>query len=130
MNKINFEKIKNFTVTKEDLMKLLNVFLKRRRLFFIIFWGGILIYSFNTLYNKAYIDIQFVDSKFEKRFNVEAEISVLNRISENIDLRKANINRKIIPDYRDPFQFLVKEGGAVTEHNKEIEIKDIEPSGF
>lgn len=105
MRKIDIKKLKNIRMSKKGLFKLLNVALSYRRLLFIIFWGAILIYSFNILYKKVYIDIQFIDYSFVNGPRVNKEMNALNRISEDIEDRSEKMQSVKKNIYRDPFKY-------------------------
>jgi hypothetical protein len=105
MRKIDIKKLKNIRISKEGLSKILHAFLSYRRLLFIIFWGAILIYSFDILYKKVYIDIQFIDYGYVSSPRVNKEMNVLNRISEDIETRFAKRQNIKNNTYRDPFKY-------------------------
>lgn len=93
-----------------------------------MFWGAILIYSFNVLYKKAYIDIQFVSYDYNQYNGISKEIGILDRIADDIELRE--MKKKEVSDekYRDIFEF----GEGVSDINgegagglKEYDVNDV-----
>lgn len=116
MNKISLEKIKRFRFTKKEVQSLFGLLLSQRRFFFILFWGIVLVYSFNILYKKAYIDIQFISYDYGRYSGISKEKSVLGKITEDIDFRLSRQKEIEHMKYRDPFDFV---GGSSTPNNTE-----------
>jgi len=91
-------------LSEEKKKQIVAVIIKNGRLFLVIFIGSVAVYSFNVIYKKAYIDINFV------QFNpVTAKISSDNETLEDVikDIEARQDNLKVIDEkkYEDPFSF-------------------------
>lgn len=105
MNKIDIKAIKKLKLSKGDVSRIFLFVSDHRRLMFMIFWGMILVYSFEVLYKKVYIEIQFIDYSHTESAGVGREMTTLNKISEGIDARREIRLRAKDKTYRDPFKY-------------------------
>lgn len=94
-------------ITEERKNMLLNKLLDNSRLFFIMFTGAVLIYSFNMLFEKAYIELNYISypDSASSSINFYQESSTLGRIMEDIEERKDNLKAGNGKKYKDPFNF-------------------------
>jgi hypothetical protein len=106
MKKIDIKKLKSFRINKKVFLRFLGLIARYKRLIFIIFWGIILIYSFNILYKKVYIDIQFIGYDNIRYSSTGKEMSILGRISSDIESRHKKQQEIKDNFYRDPFKFI------------------------
>lgn len=80
--------------------------LKKRRLIFIMVFGVSLLYSFNLIYKKAYVDINFIDYPVEiENLTIGKEDVALTKIIEALDRREKNMENLQTKTYRNPFVF-------------------------
>jgi hypothetical protein len=94
----------NLKLNDEQKKAIFNKLLQHRRLFFLVFWGALLVYSFNLLYNKAYIDVNFANYEGSSDFiGTYREGSTLEKIMQNIEKRKTNLENNKSKIYKDPF---------------------------
>lgn len=78
--------------------------LQNRGLLFLVFWGALLVYSFNVVYNKAYIDVNYVNYEGSSDFiGTYREGSILEKIMQNIKKRETNLENNKDKTYKDPF---------------------------
>lgn len=94
----------NLKLSDEQKKAVFNKLLQSRGLFFLLFWGVLLVYSFNVLYNKAYIDVNFSNHEGSSDFvGAYREGSTLEKIMQNIEKRKINLEDNKNKTYKDPF---------------------------
>lgn len=85
---------------------LLMQILKKRRLIFITILGASLLFSFNLIYKKAYVDINFIDYPVEiENLTIGKEDVALTKIIEALDRREKNMENLQTKTYRNPFVF-------------------------
>ncbi len=107
----------NIKIDKEKIRVFYRKIFQNRGLFFVIFWGIILIYSFNIIYKKAYIEITFVEYPVYDGFlNINKETVTLRKITDNIEAREDVFENAKNQEYEDPFTF--------REENKKEDVSD------
>ena len=98
--KINFN--------KKDFKRILFKIIYFKRLLFIIFFGMLIIATFNIIYKYAFLDIEYVDYVEDDSFIItDGKINNinLNRVLKNINKDKEKIEVGINKEYKDPFSF-------------------------
>ena len=98
--KINFKKV--------DFKRILSKIICFKRLLFIIFFGMLIIATFNIVYKYAFLDIEYVDYVEDDSFIItDGKINNinLNRVLKNINKDKEKIEVGINKEYKDPFSF-------------------------
>jgi hypothetical protein len=111
-------------IDKEYVNGIFLLLLKKRGLLFVVFWGIILIYSFNIIYKKAYIDINFIAYPYYENFTaINKENITLRKITEDMDSRKENLKNIEKKTYRDPFNF--KSSGQDGENIDQSSVENV-----
>jgi len=98
--KINFD--------KKDFIKILTKCASCKRLLFIVFFGMLLIFTFDIVYKYAFLNIKYIDYVEDNNFVImDGKINNvnLNRVLRNIDEDKKKIQEGINKKYEDPFSF-------------------------
>ena len=93
---------------KKDFIKILAKCISCKRLFFIIFFGALLIFTVDIVYRYAFINIEYINYTKNNNFIItDGKINNvnLNRVLKNIDKNKKKIEEEIDKKYRDPFYF-------------------------
>ncbi len=115
--KINF--------SKEDFKGILSKIICCKRLLFIIFFGMLLIFTFDIVYKYALLDIKYIDYERDDSFLItDGKINNvnLNRVLKNIDKDRERIKTEINKEYKTPFSFDDPElPGEFNEDKKEDE---------
>jgi len=101
MRKIKFEFDKN------SVKKIFASFIKRRRLFFIIFFGALLIFTFDVIYKNVYFNINYIDYTETEDFEINGarKSIMLKKVIENINYREQLTQNEVSKKYRNPFDF-------------------------
>lgn len=79
-----------------------------KRLLFIIFFGILLIFTFDTVYKYAFININYINyTKGDDFIIIEGRINNanLNQVLRSVEERNDRIKNEIVKKYRDPFNF-------------------------
>lgn len=93
-------------ITDEQKRKYSAVLLKNRRLFFIIFLGAVSVYSFNIIFKKAYVEINYVQFPVESGAIGESKSkTTLGKIIKNIEDNQGDLAAIESKQYTDPFSF-------------------------
>lgn len=125
MNKVHLKiKAGDLKITEEQRRKYSAMLLKNRRLCFIIFLGAVSIYSFNIIFKKAYVEINYVQYPVES--GVMSEIkgkTTLGEIIKNIKENQSNLAAIESKQYIDPFSF---HENAPVEQEDIVEEKPVE----
>ncbi|MDD3190912.1 MAG: hypothetical protein PHI66_04470 [Candidatus Pacebacteria bacterium] len=106
---MNLKKIK---IDKSHLDDLTGKLLRNRRLIFIVVFGALLIYVFNFIYKKTYIETSFIEySICDDNILMSREGVTLKKITDDIEGRQSAIIAKSKKTFRDPFSFkeIIKE---------------------
>ena len=118
--KINFN--------KKDCKRILSRIICCKRLLFIIFFGTLLIFTFDIVYRYAFLNVEYVDYVEDDNFIItDGKINNinLNRVLKNIDKDREKIKIESSKEYEDPFNFrnseLLEEVGYEAEHINEEE---------
>jgi len=104
MKKINL-KIK---FKKKDFGRILSKVICYKRLLFIIFFGILLIFTFEIVYKYAFLNIRYIGYTESDSFiiaNGKINNVNLNRVLRNIDEDKEKIKIEIKKEYKNPFSF-------------------------
>lgn len=111
--KIDLKHIQISQAQKKGFLKLM---LRNMRLVFIVFLGAVSIYSFDVIFKKAYLEINYV------RYAVTSSVitaskskAQLEEVIANIEKRRQNIEQIESKQYQDPFVYRDGSGAAVQE---------------
>jgi len=100
---MNLKKIK---IEKCHLDDLSGKLLRNRRLIFIVVFGALLIYVFNFIYKKTYIETSFIEySVCNNNIVMGREGVTLKKITDDIEGRGNTITAKGEKTFRNPFGF-------------------------
>lgn len=98
--KINFN--------KKDFKRILFKIVCFKRLLFMVFFGALLIFTFNTIYKYTFLNIKYIDYAGDDSFIIIdgkiANVS-LSRILKNIEEDKKRVKIGISKEYKNPFEF-------------------------
>ena len=118
---------------KKNFKKILSRIFYCKRLFFIMFFGVLLIFTFDIVYKNAFLNVEYIDYTEDDNFIItDGKINNvnLNRVLKNIDKDKEKIRTKINKEYKDPFGFggseILGELDSETEYNNKNEDKDVD----
>lgn len=93
-------------VTREQRDQFCLKLFKSRRLFFLCVLGMAMVYAFNLLYNKAYVEINYVEYPTRvEAVNVRRENAALDEIMKKVEERARNLQLLAGKTYGDPFDF-------------------------
>lgn len=99
-------KLSDLKLTGEYKQKLVSLLIENLRLFFLIFLGAITIYSFNIIFKKAYVEINYIQYAEYKNALVDSKgKAMLEKITQHIEERKKNLENIGNKKYIDPFSF-------------------------
>jgi len=92
---------------KDSIKNVFKSFVKYKRLFFIIFFGALLIFTFDVIYKNVYFNINYIDYvELESFENSEIKKNIiLEKVIKNIDDRNRAAGKIIDKKYRDPFSY-------------------------
>lgn len=92
---------------QNSVRKILIATIKYKRLLFIIFFGALLIFTFNTIYKNAYFNINYIDYAEVENFEISEgrKNAMLKKVIENIDHRKQLTPDEKNENHRNPFDF-------------------------
>ena len=99
-------KLSDLKLTGEYKKKLVGLLIKNLRLFFLVFLGAITIYSFNIIFKKAYVEINYI--QYAEYRNALADTkgrTMLEKITQSIEERKKSLENVGDKHYIDPFSF-------------------------
>jgi hypothetical protein len=117
--------IPKINLNKKDIKRFLAKLLDYKRLFFIILFGMMLIFTVDIIYRYAFININYIDYTEESNFIVtDGKINSikLSRVLKNIGENNKKIKMEADKKYKDPFDF------GDTEDLDEIESENNESS--
>jgi hypothetical protein len=103
MDKLNLNL--RFKLDDEQKKKIVAKLVKNRRLFFILFLGGVTVYSFNVIFRKAYVEINYIQYPVQTNKLSSKESTMLDEIIRNIKEREAERGMVAEQKYADPFSF-------------------------
>ena len=117
ISKINFN--------EEDLKRILSKVICCKRLLFMIFFGALLVYTFNVVYKYVFLNIKYISYTEDDNFIItDGKINNinLNVVLRNTDKDKERIKAGIDKKYKTPFSFNDSElPGEFNEDEKEGE---------
>lgn len=93
-------------ITEEQKKKAVAVLFKNARLIFLVFLGVVTIYSFDVVFKKAYVDINYI--QYPVYTNALGDNSIqpkLEKILGIIEARKNNLSALEAKEYPDPFSY-------------------------
>jgi len=93
---------------KEYLKIILSKIIYYKRLLFIIFFGALLIFSFEIIYKCVFLNIKHVDYMENNNFiitNGKINNVHLNRVLRNINENEEKVKIEIKKEYKNPFSF-------------------------
>jgi hypothetical protein len=91
---------------KNTVKNILALIIRRKRIFFILFFGALLIYTFDVVYKNVYLNIRYVD--YSGSFSVsdiKRESVVIKKILRDIKRKDERIKSGVSKHYEDPFNF-------------------------
>ena len=95
-----------FKVTEVHKKKVAALLFRNARLMFLIFLGAVTIYSFNVVFKKAYVDINYIQYPMYTTALGDGSIQPrLDKIMEDIEKRKGNAQALADKRYADPFAY-------------------------
>ncbi|MDF1498102.1 MAG: hypothetical protein P1P85_01945 [Patescibacteria group bacterium] len=95
-----------------DLKKILNIFLRFRYLFILLFLGSLFIFSFKFIYEHAYMNIQYIDYKeYENQiiYNVKSENKKLSNLLNDLNEDRVKFESELNKEYSNPFEFGIED---------------------
>jgi hypothetical protein len=102
MKKMNI-KLKLSAEQKNNYSKWL---LENRRLVFILFLGIVVIYTFNIVYNKAFVEVSFIEYPVvDNAGSTYKEKTALDEIMQSLKEKQANEEKGRSDSGKDPFNF-------------------------
>lgn len=111
-------KLGDLKLTEELKQKISGILFKNLRLFFIIFLGAVSIYSFNIIFKKAYVEINYIQYPVNTNALFDGkEKSMLEKITQSIEDRKNNLANLGNKQYVDPFSF--RDGSSLNKAGAE-----------
>ena len=109
----------NLKITRRQTNDLFMKFFKKRKIIFLAIFGLGLIYSFNMLYNKAYVNINFIEYPPKAELIGAGQNVALEKIADEIEKRKKNFSKMGSKTYRNPFVFQTKGQEGVQKESEE-----------
>lgn len=95
-----------FKLSAERKERLAKRLLENRRLFFLVLCGGLLVYSFNLVYRKAYVEVNYIQYEPEgNAFVASRESLTLGKIMQNIETRAKALEADKGRSFPDPFNY-------------------------
>ena len=103
--------------SKNRLKKYAGYLVKHRRLFFVMFFGALFIFTFDVIYENAYYNMKHIDYERLRNFkDDETKKNIMfEKIIENINLRKQMIQDIKNKEYKNIFSFNNQE--SLNENN-------------
>lgn len=115
--------MKKVNINSKNLYKAVLWILAQRGIFLIVFFGAILIYSFDVIYNNAYIRLQYIDySNSAMIFDGRKESVVISKITDSLRQKDAIIKEGLERDHKNIF---VYEDSNVAVYDKTPEVENI-----
>lgn len=114
ITKINFN--------KESLKRILSRIVCCKRLLFILFFGILLIFTFDVVYKYAFLNVKYISYTEDDSFiivNGRINNMNLNRVLKNIEEDEEKIKTKISKEYKTPFKF----NNPISSNEFDYEIK-------
>lgn len=115
--------IPKMNFNKEDFKRILFKALYCKRLLFMIFFGALLIFTFDIVYRYAFLNVEYIDYVEDDSFIItDGKINNinLNRVLKNVNEDREKIKTEINKEYKDPFSFNYK----VEDINKDEDINN------
>ncbi len=97
-----------FKLNKKSFKKAANLVLEQKRLFFILFCGALLVYTFNIIYQNVYFKINYHSYSVEDNFTAEERRIrdvMIKRVMKDIEKRKEERSKGVEKIYKNPFRF-------------------------
>lgn len=93
--------------SRDNIERIIRLFIGQKRLFIVLFFGILLIYTFNVIYKNAYFNINYIVYTESEDFVIKGKrIDItLKRVMEDIGNREKRINQVAGKTYKDPFSF-------------------------
>ncbi len=113
-----------FSLSAEHKEMLCKRLLENRGLLFLVFFGVFLVLSFNLIYNKAFVEVNYIE--YEPTADTAAsflqESATLGKIAKTVEARRSDLEASKAKRYSDPFNYASEQaaGPSVAEN---------EPSG-
>jgi hypothetical protein len=96
----------NVGFDKNTVKNILDLITRRKRIFFILFFGALLIYTFDVMYKNVYLNIRYVDySGSFSTSDIKRESIVVKKILRDIKRKDERIKSGVSKHYEDPFNF-------------------------
>lgn len=103
----------NLRFTDEQKREIPGKLLKSKRLIFILCVGVFLVYAFNIVYRKAYVEIKYVEYEAGTGLaSTRREGAALERIMQRMDAKETNVINAQEMEYEDPFEYQDAAGSA------------------
>lgn len=98
--------MKKIEINSKTINLAIAMLVSRRGLFLIMFFGGLLVYSFNVIYNNAYLKLQYVDySGNVMIFDGKRESLAIGKITDNLEKRDEIISKGLSKEYKNIFVY-------------------------
>lgn len=98
--------LKNIHISEEQRKGALRLFLHNIRLISIIFLGAVSIYSFNVIFKKAYLEINYIQYPVANSVITASKSKVqLEEVIANMAKRKQDVETIEGKQYQDPFSY-------------------------
>ncbi len=93
-----------FKLNKINYKSILSGILGKRNLFLMVFFGALLIFNFNAIYQEAYVKLMYLDSSEAlKSFDGKRETIIIKKLTENLKLREDRIQKELLNDHKNIF---------------------------
>jgi len=100
--------IPKINLDKKDIKRILFKMIYFKRLLFMLLFGALLIFTFDTIYKYTFLNIKYIDYVEDNSFIItDGKITnvSLSRILKNIDEDKRRIEIGIKKEHKNPFEF-------------------------
>lgn len=119
----------NLKLNDEQKKEFARKLVRNKQLFFIVLVGILLVYSFNVIYKKAFIDINFIEYADDSNIAGNHQESItLEKIIQNIEDRKSNLEKSREKKYKDPFNYQGETADVNTKTSTEIKNNNAAPA--
>lgn len=107
IKKVKFNvRLSDIKITDETRIKIFVILERNLRLFLLIFLGVMTIYSFDIIFKKAYVEINYIQYPPYTNTIIEGkEKTMLEKITQSIVAREKNLAELDKKYYTDPFSF-------------------------
>lgn len=98
--------MKKIEINSKNLYKGVLWILAQRGIFLIVFFGAVLIYSFEAIYSNAYMKLEYIDySNSAMIFDGRKDSVVISKITDSLRQRDAIINEGLNKEHKDIFVY-------------------------